>query len=372
MTIQTERGPYINDGGQLQLAEITDAELLFWSGARKKVGRPTDKDAASFEERDRFILRVAQLITREYPQTIRHVYYICSGLRLVGKDHGDETYWYDQVAGIIGDARWRGTANSNSDPSLILAWDRIIDETRSLVKPLYYENHEQFIESVSPIFHIDLWKNQTNRVIVCTEKDAIEAMLSDVCDELQVPLISFHGQASDGGVIYPLAKYIHDSWRGVSTVKCLYLGDYDPSGLNISRAVFGDEFAEPDRDDTKYARKRYEKLPYLLTHQFNLGPEELNIEYQRIAIVRDDIENPDYEAYILEANEDDKNYERFLRDTNGDVRTLGIDALDYQTLVTRTRTAIEGNILDPYEWQQQEDYYQAERAALDDRFGRQR
>src|SRR5713101_7785689 len=136
MVSTVERGPYINESGQLQLAEIANAELLSWSGARKDVGRPTDKNAASFKERDRFILRVAQLITSEYPQTIRHVYYKCSGLRNVGKDHGDETYWYNQVARIIGDARWRGTANSNADPSFILPWDRIIDETRSLVKPL--------------------------------------------------------------------------------------------------------------------------------------------------------------------------------------------------------------------------------------------
>jgi hypothetical protein len=370
VTTQTERGPYIDESGQLQLAEIADAELLFWSDTKKRPGRPTDKDATNFEERDRFVLRVAQLITSKYPQTIRHIYYVASGLRLVGKDHGDDTHWYNKVAGIIGDARWRGTANSNADPSLILPWDRIIDDTRSLFQPLYHENHEQFIESVSPIFRVDLWKNQPNRVIVCTEKDAIESMLSDVCRKLQVPLISFHGQASDGGVIYPLAKYIHGSWRGdVSTVRCLYLGDYDPSGLNISRAVFGDEFAEPERDDSKEARKRFGKLPYLLTHEFNLGPEELKIEYERIAIVRDDIENPDYEAYILEANGKDNNYDRFLRDTNGDTRTLGIDALNYETLVTRTQAAIEENILDPAEWQRREDYYQAERAALDDRFG---
>jgi hypothetical protein len=208
MTSTVERGPYINESGQMQLSEINDAELLLWSGGRRGRGAAKADIAASYEDRDRFILQVAQLATREYPQTIRHIYYLCSGLRLVGKDHGKETYWYDQVASIIGEARWAGTANSNAYESMMLPWKNVIDETRSLFEPLYHDDHEDFIRSMSPIFRTDMWKNQPRRVIVCTEKDAIESMLRDVCRKFQVPLISFHGQASDGGVIYPLAKDI--------------------------------------------------------------------------------------------------------------------------------------------------------------------
>ena len=65
-------------------------------------------------------------------------------------------------------------------------------------------------------------------------------------------------------------------------------------------------------------------------------------------------------AYILEANESDNNYDRFMRDTNGDPRTLGIDAFDYQTLVARTQTAIEANILDPDAWERQEQFFKTE------------
>ena len=297
MTTVIERGPYISESGQIQLSEISDAELLLWSTRRLR-GAVKAEIAASYQERDRFILRVAQLATHEYPQTIRHIYYKCSGLQLVGKDHGKETYWYNIVADIICEARWAGTANSNAQESKILPWKNIVDETRSLYRPLYYDSYKDFRESTSPLFGIEMWKNQPYRVIVCTEKDTIESMLYDVCHQFQVPLISFHGQASDGGVIYPLAKYIADYWALTScdTVKCLYLGDYDPSGLSIDRAVFGDEFAKEERDESVYARKRFGKLPYLLTHEFNFSPEDLKIDYERIAIVPTDVENPDYES----------------------------------------------------------------------------
>jgi hypothetical protein len=127
------------------------------------------------------------------------------------------------------------------------------------------------------------------------------------------------------------------------TVKCLYLGDYDPSGLSIDRAVFGDEFAKQHRDESVYARSRFGKLPYLLTHEFNIGPEDLKIDYERIAIIPTDVENLDYGAFILEANESDHNYDRFVRETNGDTRTLGIDALDLLVSTNRLVFLSEGH-----------------------------
>jgi len=59
---------------------------------------------------------------------------------------------------------------------------------------------------------MDRWEGQPTRVIVCVEKDAIMGMLSGLCERFQVPIMSFHGQASDGGAIYTLAKYI-TRWR---------------------------------------------------------------------------------------------------------------------------------------------------------------
>src|ERR1017187_5061905 len=137
-------------------------------------------------------------------------------------------------------------------------------------------------------------------------------MLSEVCDEWQVPYVSFHGQSSNT-VVNDLAALVASYPKG-TRVTCLYLGDYDEAGLVIDGCVFGQEKLDADgkylSDLTYLATVRdieggYEpydkvadvvktvcgKLRVMLLRFFE-GVDIRKVEYRRIGITRDDIKNP--------------------------------------------------------------------------------
>jgi hypothetical protein len=237
------------------------------------------------------------------------------------------------VTDAIGKARWGGE----------LDWDRVVDGTREIDEPIYWDDAETFLESVIPQFALDKWNGQPTRVVLCIEKDAIAGMLAPLCHGYHVPLLPFRGQLSDT-MIYELAEHI--SLWDCEQVLCIYMGDFDPSGLAIDRAVFGD----PQADDPD---KKIGKLKKMLRDFF---PDvTCRVDYTRIAIIADDL--MDYPDFILDANPKDVNYRRFMRDRDGDARTLGVDALDHVELENRARAEILQHINHEM-WQQQQAEYE--------------
>lgn len=332
--------------------EVSQEELDLWvpkgedgepNGKRRRCGNPAGQKE-SYDKRDSTIVDVASVLCAGYSQSIRHIYYKCSGLGLVGKDHGKETYWYTVVANAVGKTRW-DTEDTR------IGWADIADDTRTFNVPYTWEDAQGFVKSQLPLFKTDLWKGQEKRVVICTEKDAILSMLSTTCFTQQVPLVSFHGQLSDGA-LYTLAEQIA-SWKGqCEVVWCYYLGDFDTCGCVIDRAVFGDPLAD-DID------KKMGKLTTLLLSFFEDTP---TVCYERIATTHEDVCNDAYAAYILPANKD-TNLERFLADTNGDSRTLGVDALSHEELNDRVESVINQHKNDTA-WDEQEDYLRTQRDVL--------
>jgi hypothetical protein len=337
------------------MEEITPEELELWAGGRRKVGKPSNADIDSYKRRDAKIVEIAIQCTERFSQSIRHVYYLCSGIGLVRKDHGKETYWYEMVKNAIGEARWNGT----------LAWHRIADDSRPFHRPTFWSDSTNFMESVVPQFSVDRWEGQDTRVIVCVEKDAIMSMLKPLCEQFHVPIMSFHGQASDGGGVHELAEHIARWSDKCRFVQCYYLGDFDTCGCHIDRVVFGDPNAVESSDE------KLGKLRRLLWQVTEYADGSPCILYERIGIVPDDVMNPDYAAYLLESNRD-TNFDRYKADT-GEVEgfpmveglpaTLGIDALDHKELIRRTRAAIKSNI-DLNAWKSQRDFYKLHRREL--------
>jgi hypothetical protein len=310
-------------------------------------GRPKGSTKVEIANRNQRILDIAREATSRRAQTVRHIYYLCSGQNVVGKDHGDETSNYDKVARVVQDARWEGR----------LAWNRIIDGSRELSQPIFWDDNRDFLQNVIPQFALDKWKGQPCRVVLAIEKDAIAAMLRPVCQELHVPFLPFRGDLSDTKV-YELARHIAE-WQ-CERVVCLYMGDFDPHGRVIDRAVFGNKFGETDEE-------REGKLRRMLRLFF---PEcDAVIEYRRIAVNQRDVRNRAFEDFILLASGTDTNYRKFLLENDGDDRTLGVDALDADELERRARVNIARQI-DQTIWSAQEARYREQRRILERKVGK--
>jgi hypothetical protein len=271
-----------------------------------------------------------------------------------------------QLSGVIGEARWNRT----------LAWHRIADDSRPFNCPTYWDDHSHFLESAVPQFALDRWKNQDSRVIVCVEKDAIMGMLSGLCRRYHVPIMSFHGQASDGGAVYELAKYLAPLRSKCLFVWCFYLGDFDTCGYLIDRVAFGDSKAPEGSDE------RIGKVNRLLWQLTDGADDVPYLIYERIGITPEDVMDERHSAYLLEANDDDSNFDRYVEDINeiegfpqvegfdskkrsrGMVpATLGVDALGHEELLARTKREIKSRIV-LGAWKDQRDAYKNQKAEL--------
>ena len=309
----------------------------------RRRGRPKGSTTATITARYQAIVNLAIDHTIRHAQTIRHVYYLASNLGIVPKDHGTSRVGYGIVERALQQARW------NED----IAWDRIVDGTRELVVPHFWDGAGHFLSSAIPQFRLDKWAGQSTRAVLCIEKDAIAGMLLPFCKRWQVPLLPFRGQLSDSA-LYELASHIAelDSER----VKIFYMGDWDAGGCCIPRAVFGDSKGSKGR------------LINLLDQFFETN---ITVDYQRIGIVSDDLNNPQLQGCILPANDvrtkggeyKDKHFIKFSQETDGDTRTLGIDALSAETLIHRAELHVK-SCIEKEIWIEQARQYKCERSQL--------
>lgn len=375
--------PETSESQQIGLEVFTDVvtgyerfQPLF---SRKKGGQPK-AFAALRQSLSQEIVDAAITATADFRQTIRRIYYLCSGLGMVPKGEQGE----DIVNKALNDARWAGH----------LKWSRINDGGRYLSTPVVYDNAQDYKKDIISRFKMDAWAGQSTRVILCFEKDTLGEMLASVCREWQVPHVSFHGQSSNT-IVHDIAELIeaYDA-KSVSRIVCLYLGDWDEAGLIIDGCVFGREtLAATDFDDSNFIlqasidddgfmpyddvsteiKNKYGKLRFMLARFFGTsGDRDIfdwsHVEYRRLGITADDVENPEFDKFKLEAVEvkDDgtknKAYAAFIEKT-GDARTLGIDALTPEQLIERTETAIQGYI-DFTVWNARAKEIEAEREKL--------
>jgi len=86
-------------------------------------------------------------------------------------------------------------------------------------------------------FRIDKWEDQPNHVEVMVEKQALEGVLIPVCDELQVTFSSNKGYSSASAMYRMGKRYAYYKKHLGKNLHILYLGDHDPSGLDMDRDI---------------------------------------------------------------------------------------------------------------------------------------
>src|SRR4029077_12403481 len=110
-----------------------------------------------------------------------------------------------------------------------IPWDWIVDETRRLERVSTWANPAEYARCVAQSYRRDFWDQQPVRVEVWSEKGTVRGVLQPVLDEYGVGFRVMHG-FSGATTIYDVAQ---DGDRRPLIV--LYVGDYDPSGLYMSR-----------------------------------------------------------------------------------------------------------------------------------------
>lgn len=171
------------------------------------------------------IIDQANVIIEEYQEagfslTLRQIYY-----QFVSRGYIENTIQsYKRLGSIINDARLSGDID----------WLAIEDRTRNIRVANYFSSPQSLLYSAKRSYAIDMWANQDYRLECWIEKDALVGCVENICSKLQVPYMACRGYTSQS-----------EQWRSAQRIQkyceegkvpmILYLGDHDPSGIDMTR-----------------------------------------------------------------------------------------------------------------------------------------
>ena len=184
--------------------------------------------AKNFEDETLAIISQVNAILGEYRAqgydlSLRQVYY-----QLVARDLLPNTPRdYKRLGNIVSDGRLAG----------LIDWEMIVDRGRPVIYPSHWDSPADIVEAAAESFRIDKWEEQAVHIEVMIEKQALEGILIPVCDELDIRFTANKGYSSQSAM-YRAGKRMKDAilYSG-KDVYVMYLGDHDPSGLDMDRDI---------------------------------------------------------------------------------------------------------------------------------------
>ena len=120
----------------------------------------------------------------------------------------------------------------------LVDWDHIVDRTRQVRIPNSYEHAGEVLEESARVYRRDPWEasGQEIRPEVWVEKDALIDVVEQACSPYQVPCMSTRGYSSVTTLREGALRVKENLDRGLRPV-VFYLGDHDPSGLQIAEKI---------------------------------------------------------------------------------------------------------------------------------------
>jgi hypothetical protein len=134
---------------------------------------------------------------------------------------------YKWLGGILTDGRIAG----------LVDWDRLEDRNRTTVTVNHWSSPGSIVRAAADQYRIDKWERQDVHIEVMVEKDALSGILDPVCRELDIGLTANKGYSSSSAM-YEIGQRLQGKHDGDGKEVCLiYLGDHDPSGIDMTRDV---------------------------------------------------------------------------------------------------------------------------------------
>jgi hypothetical protein len=115
----------------------------------------------------------------------------------------------------------------------MVPWGWIADHTRWMRKPRSYASLEQALAETAQLYRRNVWREQDAYVEVWLEKDALAGVLCPITDQWDVPLMVSRWYSSLT-YLYEAAQAIRQQGK---PAHIYYLGDWDPSGIDIPRNI---------------------------------------------------------------------------------------------------------------------------------------
>jgi hypothetical protein len=113
-----------------------------------------------------------------------------------------------------------------------LPWEWIVDPTRTEQRVSTWEDPAAYAWTVQRCYRRDKWADQDKHISVWSEKGTVEGTIRPVLDKYEVPFQILHGFSSATPVWDMAEANLHRCKRTL----ILYVGDWDPSGMNMSES----------------------------------------------------------------------------------------------------------------------------------------
>jgi hypothetical protein len=163
--------------------------------------------------------KLFELAYEAAPCTVRNIYYRAVVAGLVPKTQAG----YARVQRDLAEMRKSG--------ELPYSW--IVDNTRLIRAPEVFSSVEDALARTARFYRRDLWEYAEHQVEVWTESDSVAGVVANVTEDFAVPLLAVKGFSSMSFTYAAARKMNHDG----RPVKIIYVGDHDPSGLEIEASL---------------------------------------------------------------------------------------------------------------------------------------
>lgn len=198
--------------------ERVEASAAVVSAPIVAVGKPPAKHGRGKAQKSLDLIDAAFKILEEIqPATVRAVCYRLFVLMRIESMSKGET---GKVSKQLTWAREEG----------VIPWAWIVDETRAPESIAQWNNPEEVIRAACAQYRKDYWQAQANRVEVWSEKGTVRGTLAPVLDKYGVTFRVMHGYGS-ATVLHDIAE---ETAANDKPLTVLYVGDWDPSGMNMS------------------------------------------------------------------------------------------------------------------------------------------
>lgn len=129
-----------------------------------------------------------------------------------------------------------GTLVTNGRLAGLIDWEAIEDRSREFRKQTTWDSPAEILEVAAATYQRDLWATQDNYVEVWIEKNALIAIAEQAASQLYCPVFACVGYASTTTLHEAAKRFIKKTGQNKDCV-LIYLGDFDPSGADMSRDI---------------------------------------------------------------------------------------------------------------------------------------
>ena len=180
-----------------------------WKGKKKLVFEKVVEVVDEFEKQG-------------YRMTLRQLYY-----QLVSRDIiANSKLEYQKLSVLLTESRMGG----------LIDWDFIEDRTRTPQKHGEWGNIQNIVNDAIHQYRRDRWFDQDEYVEVWVEKEALAGILEPITEKYHVTLMVNRGYSSATAMHDSALRFLRKE-NEEKTTHILYLGDHDPSGMDMVRDI---------------------------------------------------------------------------------------------------------------------------------------